>query len=75
MAKSAKLVAVKRGKVLLVRRRGDRLWMFPRGRKRRRETEKDCLLREIKEELPKVKIGRLQLWKQIKTKNECLVGK
>jgi 8-oxo-dGTP diphosphatase len=60
MAKSSKLVAAKRGRVLLVRRR-DRLWMFPGGRKRGRETEKDCLRREIREELPKLKLGRLKL--------------
>ena len=55
MAKSSKLVAAKRGKVLLVRRRSDGLWMFPGGRKRARESDKDCLRREIKEELPKLK--------------------
>jgi 8-oxo-dGTP diphosphatase len=69
MAKASKLVAAKRGKVLLVRRRGDGLWMFPGGRKRPRENDKDCLRREIKEELPKLKLGRLQLWKQVKAKN------
>jgi 8-oxo-dGTP diphosphatase len=69
MAKSSKLVAVKRGRVLLVRRRSDRLWMFPGGRKRGRETEKDCLRREIREELPKLKLGRLKLWREVKTKN------
>jgi ADP-ribose pyrophosphatase YjhB (NUDIX family) len=69
MAKSSKLVAVKRGKVLLVRRKSDRLWMFPGGRKRPRETDKDCLQREIKEELPKLKLGRVQLWKEVKAKN------
>ena len=37
MAKSSKLVAAKRGRVLLVRRRRDGLWMFPGGRKRQRE--------------------------------------
>jgi 8-oxo-dGTP diphosphatase len=69
MAKSAKLLAVKRGKILLVRRKRDRLWMFPGGRKRARESEKDCLRREIKEELPKLKLGKLALWKEVKTKN------
>jgi len=69
MAKSSKLVAVKRGRVLLVRRRRDRLWMFPGGRKRGRETEKDCLRREIREELPKLKLGRLKLWREVKSKN------
>src|SRR6202008_2671859 len=69
MAKSSKLVAARRGRILLVRRRTDRLWMFPGGRKRGRETEKDCLRREIREELPKLKLGRLKLWREVKPKN------
>jgi 8-oxo-dGTP diphosphatase len=69
MAKSSKLVALKRGKVLLVRRKRDHLWMFPGGRKRARETEKDCLRREINEELPKLRLGRVRLWKEVKAKN------
>ena len=43
--------------------------MFPGGRKRERESDKDCLRREIKEELPKLKLGRLRLWKEVKAKN------
>ena len=39
------------------------------GRKRARESDKDCLRREIKEELPKLKFGRLRLWKEVKAKN------
>jgi 8-oxo-dGTP diphosphatase len=69
MAKASKLIATKAGKVLLVRRRRDRLWMFPGGRKRSRETDKDCLRRELKEELPKLKLGRVRLWKQVEAKN------
>src|SRR5215475_564284 len=69
MAKSSKLVATKRGRVLLVRRRSDRLWMFPGGRKRQNENEKDCLKREIREELPKLKLGRVRLWKEVRSKN------
>ena len=69
MAKSSKLVAVKRGRALLVRRKRDGLWMFPGGRKRAQETDKDCLRREIKEELPKLKLGRLQLWKEVTARN------
>jgi 8-oxo-dGTP diphosphatase len=33
------------------------------------ETEKDCLRREIREELPKLKLGRLKLWKEVRAKN------
>ena len=69
MAKSSKLVSVKRGRVLLVRRKRDGLWMFPGGRKRARESDKECLRREMKEELPKLKLGRLRLWKEVKVKN------
>jgi 8-oxo-dGTP diphosphatase len=69
MAKSSKLIVAKRGKVLLVRRRRDRLWMFPGGRKRARETEKECLRREIKEELPKLRLGPVRLWREVKSKN------
>jgi ADP-ribose pyrophosphatase YjhB (NUDIX family) len=69
MAKSSKLVAAKRGRVLLVRRRRDGKWMFPGGRKRQDENDKDCIRREIREELPKLKLGRLRLWKEVKAKN------
>ena len=69
MAKSSKLVVAKRGRVLLVRRKRDRLWMLPGGRKRGGETEKQCLRREIKEELPKLKLGGLRLWKEVKATN------
>ena len=65
MAKSSKLVAVRKGLVLLVRRRVDGRWMFPGGRKRGNEDERECIKRELKEELPKVKLGRLQLWKEV----------
>ena len=68
-AQLAKLVATKRGRVLLVRRRRDHLWMFPGGRKRGRETEINCLRREIREELPQLKLGRLRLWKEVKARN------
>ncbi len=70
--KSSKLVAAKRGRVLLVRRKRDGLWMFPGGRKRAQESDKNCLRREIKEELPKLKLGRLRLWKEVKAKNRRL---
>jgi 8-oxo-dGTP diphosphatase len=43
--------------------------MFPGGRKRGRETENDCLRSEIREELPKLKLGRLKLSKEVNAKN------
>ncbi|WP_439369651.1 NUDIX hydrolase [Bradyrhizobium sp. DASA03120] len=69
MAKSSKLVVAKKGRVLLVRRRRDKLWMFPGGRKRAGESERKCLRREIREELPKLKLGPVKLWKEVKAKN------
>jgi hypothetical protein len=69
--KSAKLIAAKRGRVLLVRRRRDGLWMFPGGRRRPREKEIECLRREIKEELPRLKLGRVRFRKEVKAKNKC----
>ena len=70
MTKSSKLVAVRRNKVLLVRRRKDGLWMFPGGRRQDNETDRDCIRREIKEKLPMLKIGRLQLWKEVTIRNK-----
>ncbi|MCP3464832.1 MULTISPECIES: NUDIX hydrolase [unclassified Bradyrhizobium] len=69
MAKSSKLVAAKKGRVLLVRRRRDKRWMFPGGRRRANESDRKCLRREIGEELPKLKLGSLKLWKEVKGKN------
>jgi 8-oxo-dGTP diphosphatase len=69
MAKSSKLVAAKKGRVLLVRRRHDRVWMFPGGLRREDESDRRCLHREIGEELPKLKIGPVKLWKEVKTRN------
>ena len=43
--------------------------MFPGGRRRGNESEKRCLRREIKEELPKLKLGRLKLWKEVRAIN------
>lgn len=69
MAKSSKLVVAKKGRVLLVRRRRDKLWMFPGGRRQAGESERKCLYREIAEELPRLKFGSVKLWKEVKGKN------
>jgi 8-oxo-dGTP diphosphatase len=49
--------------------------MFPGGRKRQNENEKDCLKREIREELPKLKLGRLRLWKEVRSKKRRSGGR
>jgi ADP-ribose pyrophosphatase YjhB (NUDIX family) len=73
MVKSAKLVAIRRHgrQVLLVRRREDKRWMFPGGRRRQmpKESPKACLRRELREELPKLKVGRFRRWKSLLGKN------
>ena len=69
MAKSSKLVVAKNGRALLVRRRRDGLWMFPGGRKRAGESDRACLRREVAEELPKITLGPLKLWKEVKGTN------
>ncbi|MCK1655612.1 NUDIX hydrolase [Bradyrhizobium sp. 149] len=68
MAKSSKLVVARKGRVLLVRRRRDGLWMFPGGRRRAGESDRSCLRREIKEELPKLNLGPFKLWKEVKAR-------
>jgi 8-oxo-dGTP diphosphatase len=69
MGKSSKLVAARKGYVLLVRRRRDGLWTFPGGRKRPRESAKRCLHREIKEELPALRVEAARLWRHVKGRN------
>jgi 8-oxo-dGTP pyrophosphatase MutT (NUDIX family) len=68
MVKSAKLVAIRRHgrQVLLVRRREDKRWMFPGGRRKQmpKESPKACLRRELREELPKLKVGGFRRWKR-----------
>jgi 8-oxo-dGTP diphosphatase len=45
------------------------MWMFPGGRRQARESQKDCLKREISEELPDLKLGTIRLWREVKSKN------
>jgi len=43
--------------------------MFPGGQKRERESIKECLRRELNEELPRLKLGRIKLWKEVNGTN------
>jgi hypothetical protein len=61
MAKSSKLIVAKRGRILLVRRRRDRLWMFPGAAGVAEKLKKIACAGKIREELPKLKLGRLKL--------------
>jgi 8-oxo-dGTP diphosphatase len=70
MPQSSKLFAVRDGRVLLVRRRKDGLWTFPGGkRKKSHERPKGCLRRELREELPALRLGRIKLWRKMKGRN------
>jgi len=73
MLKSAKLVAIRHHgrQVLLVRRRKDKVWMFPGGKREKDilETAKTCLRREMREELPKLKVGHFRRWTNLDGKN------
>ena len=66
--KAAKLVvATKDGRrVLLVRRRRDGLWTFPGGKRNGgSESLKECLSREVREELPQLRLRKYHLWKKL----------
>jgi 8-oxo-dGTP diphosphatase len=71
--KAAKLVSTRRNgrEVLLVRRRRDRRWMFPGGKRKRRlnESMQRCLEREISEELPELRLADFRLWRKLKGVN------
>lgn len=71
--RAAKLVAVRQNgrEVLLVRRRRDGRWMFPGGKRKRRQNEslRRCLKREIREELPDVTLDTCRLWLKLAGRN------
>ncbi len=49
--------AIIRGyKILLVRKNGRSFWTLPGGKKEDRESNKNCLIRELSEELPRLTI-------------------
>src|SRR5215475_4633790 len=61
-AKDSKLVVLRAGRALMVRRARDRRWTFPGGkRKTPGESAKRCLHRELKEELPELRVIRPKL--------------
>jgi len=71
MIMASKLVAPRGGKVLLVKRRADGLWMFPGGRRKAgaSESSKRCLRREMREELPDLELGPFKRWATLRGEN------
>lgn len=70
--RSARLVAVIEDgrRALLVKRRRDGLWAFPGGkRKRSSESLRQCLRRELREELPALRVRKCRLWKKVSGTN------
>jgi ADP-ribose pyrophosphatase YjhB (NUDIX family) len=66
MMKSSKLIAVRRGRVLLVRRRKDKTWTLPGGRRKKTgESAKACLRRELGEELPRLRVRKAARWRKL----------
>ena len=66
--KAAKLVVVAKDgrRVLLVRRRRDGIWTFPGGKRNGgSESLRECLSREIREELPELRLRKYHLWKKV----------
>ncbi|MCK4647599.1 NUDIX domain-containing protein [Candidatus Pacearchaeota archaeon] len=60
MRKAVRGLAIRDGKVLLVRK--NETWILPGGKPEKRESDIECLCREFKEELPSVEIENISYY-------------
>ena len=63
MRKVIDIVTIRNNKILLVRK--GKIWILPGGKPKKDEGELQCLLREMREELPFVNIKNLVLFMKI----------
>jgi 8-oxo-dGTP pyrophosphatase MutT (NUDIX family) len=60
MKQSSKLILAQGKRVLLLQRAKDRLWTLPGGKRKGSEKPRQCLLREVAEEIPHVRLKQIR---------------
>lgn len=64
MPRTIKLIAVRGRRVLLVYKASTKQWSLPGGKAAKREKSVRCLRRELKEEIPRLRLKRPRRWRR-----------